>query len=275
MSLTTILKEMETARPNAEMDVQLGSPNTYRGRLGLKNAATETLKRLTDQYRDELMKSTVFIVVTGAAKDEFANLASADTFGCFSTDPEHFYKDLATRVDPAKKLYGRESVQGLFNIAGNVLYDKAMELGLDSYNMLSFSDKYNSAVNNVDDFTQLIKRAINDQVGPEIVGINAVHLVTQEAIKKNHSAPVTPVILNTSDEKLALELHKNLKLLKPKKFGVGGNAISADKLPPNSFLVVAGKASKALTDAKDAIKVKKVDETSVSEALATIRNKIL
>jgi hypothetical protein len=256
MSLTTILKEMETNRPNAEMDVHLGTETTYGGRVGLKWAATETLKRLKLDYRNELMASTVFIIVTGAGRDQFTELASNEAFGCFSTDPEELYKDLASKINPT--LFGREGVRQLFNIAGNLLEDKALELDIDSYPMLQFNDKYNRAVGNVEDFASVIKSAINDQVGSEIVGINAIHSIVDKAIGKNHAALVTPLVLNTSDEKFALDLQNNLK-----------------RLTPKVFLVAAGKASKDLNKTKDVVLVKTVSEESVGEALGTIRSKIL
>jgi hypothetical protein len=256
MSLSTILKEMEVNRPQAEMDISMGSPETYGGRVGLKRAGTEALKRLKLQYRNELMGTTMFIVVTGSGRDAFTELASGETFGCFSTDPNAFYKDLASRINPT--LFGRESLMALFNIAGNILEDKAMELDIGSYPMLAFSEKYNTGVNNVDDFTVLIRRAINDQVGPEIVGINSIHAIVDRAIEKKHSATVTPVILNTDDEKFAFDLQKDLR-----------------RLTPKVFLVIAGKAVNNLNLVDGAITVKKVTEESVGEALDTIRSKVL
>ena len=256
MSLTNILKEIGTNRPNAEMDVQMGSEATYGGRVGLKRAATETIKRLKLDYRNELMTSTVFIVVAGAGRDTFSDLISYETYGCFTTDPNEFYKDLASRIDPS--LFGREGVRNLFNLVGNLLEDKALELDINSYPMLQFNDKYNSAVKSVEDFVPLIRAAINDQVGSEIVGINAIHSIVDKAIERNHSAVVTPVVLNTSDEKFALDLQNNL-----------------NKLQSKVFLVVAGKASKALREAKGAFLVKTVSEETVRETLEAIRNKVL
>src|ERR1035437_1434719 len=193
MSLTSILNEMELNRGPAEMDVSMGSPETYGGRIGLKRASIEAMKRLTLQYRNELMASTVFIVVTGPGRNSFTELASGDSFGCFSTDPDEFYKDLASRIDPS--LFGREGVNKLFNIAGNILEDKALELDINSYNAIRFSDKYNRGVKTVEDFVPVIREAINDQVGPEIVGVNAVASIVTKAIARNHLAEITPLIL--------------------------------------------------------------------------------
>ena len=255
MSLSSILKEMETNRPNAEMDVQMGNPSTYGGRVGLKRAAQETLKRLRLDYRNELKASTFFIIVTGSDRDAFTELASSEKFDCFATDPDDFFKDLTSRINPT--LFGREGVKNLFNIAGNILEDKANELDIGSYPMLSFSDKYNRNVANAEEFSALIRTAICDQVGPEIVGINAFSSILDKAINKKHSATVTPVVLNTSDEKFALDLQNDLK-----------------RLTSKVFLVVAGKATKNVNQAKDVFKVKTVSEESVGEALSSIRNKV-
>ena len=56
MSLSTIIKEIKANRPNADMDIQLGSPNTYTGRVGLKRAATEAIKRGKIEYREALLE---------------------------------------------------------------------------------------------------------------------------------------------------------------------------------------------------------------------------
>jgi hypothetical protein len=255
MSLKSILKEIETNRPNAEMVVETGNPLTLGGRTGLKRAAVEATKRLRTDYRNALLTQTAFILVTGPHRNEFSELASNENFGCFSADPEEFFKDLTSKISPT--LFGREGTRQLFNIAGRILEDKMGDLDIGSYPMLAFSEKYNSSSATPSDFTALIRNAIVDQVGSELVGINAVHSIVDSAIAKNHSDPVTPVVLNTSDEKFALDLQKNLK-----------------RLTSRVFLVSAGK-SESLKNNKDVMTVKKVSEETVGEVLSNIRNKIL
>lgn len=265
MSLNTILEEININRPQANLDLQIGNAQTYGGRLGLKRAATEAMKRLTLDYRKELMESTVFIIVTGSLKETFSELAASEEFGCFSADPEAFYKDIASRIDPS--LFGRESAGNLFNIASNILYDKCMELDMGSYLDIQFSEKYNSAVNSPEDFVQLIKAAVNDRTGSEVVGLNAIYSIVDSAIERNHAAPITPVVLSTSDEKFALDLAKNLK----KHTLVDGTGRG---LTRNVFLVVAGKASKEIQKTPGAVLLKTATTESVGEALTTIRNNV-
>ena len=265
MSLSTILNEMEANRANADMDVNLGSPNTFGSRQGLKRAGTEAIKRLKTDYRNELMSSTVFIVVTGGSRDQFSELATGETFGCFSSDPEDFYKDLVSHIDPS--LFGREGTRQLFNIVGNLLWDKCIDLDITSYNAVQFSEKYNLGVSNASELVPLVRTAVNDQLGSEIVGINAIHSIVDKAIEKRHTNPVTPLILNTSDEKFALDLYTNLKFhvdSKGERRGVTAKV----------FLVVAGKASRDLHRTNGALSVKVVSEESVGEALTAIRSKI-
>lgn len=257
MSLVKILREMEENRENSEMVLMQENPATYNSRLGLKRAAAENIRRLRIDYQKELLGSTIFIVTTGASSGQFTELASNETFGCFSADPDAFYRDIAYRIDPS--LYTRESIRYLFNTAGNILEDKCLELDIVSFPMVMFSEKYNEGVSNAEEFSVVLKRAINDQVGSEIVGINAVSSIVDSAIKKNHSAKVTPVILSTQDESFALDLVNNLK----------------KQLKRPTFLVIAGKSSKALRDNKEAVLVKNVSEESVGEALTSIRNKVL
>jgi hypothetical protein len=257
MSLKAILNEMETNRPNADMDVLMGSPDTMIGRVGLQRAAKETIKRLKLEYTKALMASTVFIVVMGTARDSFTNIACNETFGCFQSDPEAFFKDIVSRINPT--LFGREGTRNLFNLVTNILEDKMLELDINSYNMLQFNDRYNAASNKAEDFVPLVRNAIIDQVGSEIVGVNAIHSIVDEAIKKEHSASVTPVVLNTNDEKFALDLKKNL-----------------GRIGSKVFLVVAGKASKTFTSGTELLTVvKHVNEESVGEALTQIRSKVL
>lgn len=266
MNLSEILTKMNETRPNAEIDLNMVNPSTYRAREGLKRAAIQNLKYLTLDYRNEVMKTVAFIVVTGSGREDFTKLATTDTFGCLSADPDQFFADLTSRINPT--LFGREGLRQLFNIAGNILEDKAIELDLGSYNMLQFSEKYNRSVKTADDFKAIIKEAINDQIGSEIVGISAVHSIIDNAIKKGHAASTTPVLLTTDDEKFALDLATNLKRRQLSDGTYRG-------LTKNVFLVTAGKVSKTLPSNEGTVSIKKVSEETVAEALSGLRNKIV
>lgn len=263
MSLTAILEQMNQTRPTAEMDVTLGNQQTYNGRVGLKRASVEKMKRLRLEYRNEVMDSALFIVVTGPGRDKFTEVATSDAFGCFASDPDSFFKDLVSRID--QKLFGRESTKHLFSIAENVLMDKAQEIDIASTYALNFSDKYNIGFPTAEEFSAVIRNAISDQIGSEIVGINAVNTIVDAAIAKGHSQAVTPIVLSTSDEKFALDLQKNLKT---RNLSPGVTSGLTDRV----FLVVAGKGGKSLQS--EHLTLKTVTEESVADALAKIKDKI-
>lgn len=257
MSLSTIIQEIEKTLPVAKLDLTLGNESTFRGREGIKRAAVDKLEQLKTDYKKALIESTFFIILTGANRKAFNDVASNPDFECFSVDPDNFYRDLASRVDT--KLFGRESTKYLFNIANNALYDKALEIGISRNSLMEikFDERYNRAVKNSEELAGLLKQAINDQIGSEVVGLDAISSILEQALDKKHSGSITPVLLNTSDEAFALDLQKNLTRLKTK-----------------TFIVVAGKASKTLQALPGAFVLKTVNEETVGETLKSIRSKI-
>lgn len=256
MSLSKVLEEIKKVKPHADEDCEVGPIETLNGRRGRKRAAIEQLKTLKRQYTDELRRSAAFILVTGSARDSFTNIATQE-FKCFSADPEAIYKELANRISPA--LYqGRDTVGDLFDVLGRHLEDKAGEIGIVGYPQLIFKQQYRRNISNKEEFAELVKQALNEQVGGEIVGINAVHTLTNEAIERNHSARVTPIILSSSDEKLVVDLSSSL-----------------ERLTSRVFVVTAGKSSKAIkASVPGVISIKEPTNESVEQALTTISETI-
>ena len=99
MSLSRVVEQIKVLKPIAEEDINNGPRETYSGREGRKRNAIGQLKDLKEKYIDELRTSAVFVIVTGSAKDQFAETAKTE-FKCFTADPEGFYKDLANRLPP-------------------------------------------------------------------------------------------------------------------------------------------------------------------------------
>lgn len=255
MSLENVLKEIQRLKPFAEENVESGPPETLSGRRGRKHQAIESLTRLKREYRQDLLRSAVFIVVSGNQRSEFETIATGDKYKLFSADPEQFYNDLAKRIPPV--LYeGKESVSNMFDILGRHLEDKMNELDAIGYNQLIFKAKYFKTVRNVSEFTSLVKEAINEQLGSEIVGIQAIASILDNAIATGHNAKTTSIVLNTGDEKLATDLIKDL-----------------ERLTSRVFLVLAGKSSKGLK-AEENISLKDVSEETVKQTLDTIKSSL-
>lgn len=252
MSLVEIIEQINKVKQYAEGNAEEGPVETLAGRRGRKNQAIDQMIRLKRQYKQELLQSAIFIVVTGSLKDDFTALAT-DSFKCFTADSEAFYKDLANRVSPA--LYeGKEGLSNLFDVLGRYLEDKAIELDLSSYPQLIFKQQYRRTIGNRSEFTALVKQAVNDQMGSEIAGIQAVNSLVSPAIDKGHSDKITPIILGADDETFAQQLLKDLP-----------------RLGSRVFLVVAGDSTKGLSTTEGAVLVKEVNESSLKNVMKTIR----
>lgn len=253
MSLTTILSEINSLKPFVNEDVDSGPIETMTARRGRKRQAEDNLKRLREQYIQDLLRSSVFILVTGAARDEFAAVAN-EKFGCFSANPEGFYNELAARFPEG--LLGREAPASLFDILGRHLEDVANDMGVLGYPQMIFKAHYDRPVTSKTELVQLIKAAINEQVGGELAGVYAVRSIADKAIELNHDAPITPIVLATDDEKLVTDLSDALT-----------------RLTPRVFVATAGKTTKT-AKALATVSVKEATEETVLEALTTIKSNL-
>lgn len=251
MTLAKTLEEIKKVKQFAEEDVENGPIETLSGRRGRKNQAVETLKRLKREYKQELISSAAFIVVTGEKREAFTSTA-VESFKCFAVDPNAFYEDLSGRI-PSALYTSKESVSGLFDVVGRHLEDKASELDIIGYPQLIFKEQYRVALKTKEDLTALIKRAINEQVGAEIVGLQSVTSLVDKAINSDHDASITPIVLTTDSDQLALSLKNSLGRLHPR--GV--------------FLVVAGKGTKALKATEGVTTIKDPTKETVEQTLTS------
>ena len=253
MLLSKILEQIKVNQEHANAPLEREPVSTYTGRLGRQQRAKESLKDLKRDYRKALRESALFMIVAGSAKDEFASIVTNDTFKLFAADPTDLYKDLANRVNPS--LYqGSHNNQDIFEILGRHLEDKAMELGVTEYPQPTFKQEYRRNITSKDGVVQLATDVINQQVGAELAGLNAIFTLTDKAIAANHSSKTTPIVLTVGSDQLALDLLAALP-----------------RLTKNVYLVVAGKASKALKSVPGALLIKEVTEESVGHTLATIK----
>jgi hypothetical protein len=253
MSILEKMNEIKKLRPLADEDVDSGPVQTLSARRGRKAQAKERLKSLTDEYSKELLNSALFIVVSGENREDF--ITEGSKFGCFSVDSEEFYKDLASRI-PASLYLGKSTVSNVFDILGRHLEDKMSELGVVGYPQLLFKQEYAQQLNSKDEFTNLVKRAINDQLGSEIVGLQSIRSLVPTFISTDYAEKNTPIILSTGDDKLALSLLKDLK-----------------RLTSKVFLVTVGEASDKLKN-ENSIQLKEANNKSINQAMKLIKNSI-
>src|SRR5581483_2218939 len=256
MSLNTTLEEIKKVQPLAEETIdETKFIETLNARRGRKAQAIQSLKRLKRDYRNKLRTTAAYILVVGDKRNEFVSTAT-ESFGCFSDDPESFYKDLANRITKVSDVK-RESNTALHDILGRHLEEKMGELDVTEYNQLLFNEKYRRTITKDEDFLTFIRTVINDRVGPEIVAINAVQNLTNKAISAGHKGSTTPILLPTGDDAFALEVINGLA-----------------KVSSRVFLVGAGKISKAIKAAGPSAYVKDPTNESVEQALKQISDSL-
>jgi hypothetical protein len=253
MLLEEIIKELKALRPFLTEDTDGGPMNTLRQRRGRQVQAMERTKILRTEYRISLTAGSLFIIAVGDKNKEFSETTNkkGDRLLPYSSDPEQFYNDLANRVHPT--LYqGKESVSNLFDVLSRHLEDKMMEIGASGFNQLIFKEKYIKTIKNSKDFAALVKQAINEQLGTEVVGLQAIDSVLDVAIDTGNTAQTTAITLNTNDYALVADLLRDLgRLTKRVVVVVAGNA------PENPIL-------------NGALQVNEVNEKTVKSTLSTI-----
>lgn len=227
MSLYDTLKQIKEIKPIAEADADEGPRETLAGRRGRKARAIETLKDLKKTYSDELRQSAMFILVIGDKRDEVATVAS-NFDGCFVADPEAVFTNLVDRI-PQSLYLGKETVSNMFDILGRHLEDKAIEMGIVGYPQLIYRQEYAQHLSSREDFVKLVKRAMTEQVGGELVGIQTIFDLTKKAIDKNHGNKYTPIMLPSGDTKFALTVANDLERISSKVFVLQAGTVTMPK----------------------------------------------
>lgn len=241
MSLEKIMAEITRLRPLAETEVTEEPRSTLGGRLQRQKKAKEDLKSLSESYRQSLLTSAVFVLVIGKQKESFVEMAT-EKLNFFSADPDQFYNDIAAQISPS--LYdGKESSPNVLDVVTRVLENKAMEVGITGYPLVTFKQEYRRVIKGRNEFQALIKQIISGQVGTEVVGAQAVKSILTKALDIGHKAKTTPILLTIKDE-------ASLNLL-------------ADGLKRISRRVVIVQSGEL-----------ELDERSVVNALASIKNEM-
>jgi hypothetical protein len=255
MNLGEILAELKKVQPLADEDVSGGPLETLRGRQGRKEQAISQLADLRGAYERELRRTAAFILVVGDKREEFVALAT-ESFKCFNTNPETLFIDLVNKISPTLYL-GRENMANIFDILGRHLEDKAIELGIVGYPQLIYTQEYHRHCGTREEFLSLVKQAIVNKVGGELVGIQAAKSLTAEAIAKNNAAKYTPVLLPTGDERFALKIATDL-----------------DRISTRVFIIAVGNTTDERLNTEDVIRVPEANATSVRKALKTVSDSI-
>lgn len=258
--MSTNLKELGDSIKKAQA-VASSDPgtevNSRRMRLGNIMQAKEQLRSLSQEYRKALISRATFIVVTGGQASKFAELAEAE-FSCFSVNADDFYNEVTSKV-PVQLYQNVSSSQNLFEHIASAIEDRARVLDIESYPALIFESKFKKNLKNKEEMLQLAKVAINDKIGAEIVGLDALNKVTQRVIDSDLSGKTIPIVLFTEDTSIVEDLAKGLKR----------------SLSRNTFIISTGSKVDEKIKNISLSSLKSVSSESVEKSLVKIKENLV
>lgn len=254
-NLQVVMKQIKKVKEVAEQD-----PGTdvlvRRQRLGKKRQAMEKLKDLYTSYRKEISQNCLIMLVSGTESEKFAEIASAD-FSCYSFKADDFYSKILDQV-PSKVYMGRVASHEFFDHISARFEDRAREIDIIGYSPLYFDAKYKKSMKTREDSLNIVKRAMNEKVGSEVVGLDAIEQVSIKTVNEGFAGKVVPIVIHTQDETLTEEL-------------IGGLARITNKL----FLINSGKSENKNLINKSISDIKKVTKKNVEETLIKIKKQIV
>lgn len=254
--ITVNLKQLsEEIKKNRDLAQEVidekGNPATLKSRIARKRAAASRLEPLYVQYKTALRSKMLFILVIGDKQEEFASIASEQ--GVDVQNADAFYDDLVSRLNPT--LYaGREKASVFVDVLGRHLEDKAGELDISEYPQINFKQKYAKTLRSKEDALALTKLIINNEVGPEIVGLDVLEKAARRAVGEDFSDETLGIVVTLKDESMTKEIFEGLSTISSR-----------------TFLVTAGSAD---SKEKALVKVSEISKDTVLGALTKVAKSI-
>lgn len=222
MSLETILEKINKETTTASKNIDELDPRVRTYAAGKIRAAKDRLEGLYIDYKSELLNRAVFILVSGEGSGDFAEIAKE--FNCFTLNAETLSKEVVDKV--SSQLYINKKINSnTFEVVNNILEDRIKKLDVVSYPSITFSQKYSRVVKNEQEMVDVVKRAINDTVGGEIVGVDALDRVSKEAIEKNYKSRLVPILLHSNDAGYIGQLANDFNHIKYRTANINTNEL--------------------------------------------------
>jgi hypothetical protein len=252
VELKKLIEKIIKNKAIAEKEVELEPVTTYKGRMGNKTNAVNELEILMMEYRNAVIKSSLFILSIGDESDKFLKLAEAD-FGCLCFSAEKLFNNVADMLDP--QIYmGQKSSGYLVTQIQDCLSDLGQDAGVLSLPMIQYKTKYDTTIKSKQQLVDFIKILVVENIGVELLLIMAVSDASKIAIKEQRLSSVLPIALDVKDMNLLAEIKKE-----------------GDRFTKNVFTIGSGKIQKKV-DCD--IKLKETSQEEVEKALVLIKSKI-
>jgi len=230
-----------------------------RAKQGHINRAKLDLEELYREYRKELQNSSLFILLSGSQQniDKYNKIAESE-FGCFPTNAELLYNEIMEKV-PERLYKNQHASPSFFDHFSARFEDRALEIDIIGYPPLLFESKYKKPLKDRGDAIGLMKRAFNDKVGSEVIGLDAIERVTLKAVNENFTGRFCPIILHTTDPILVRELERDIKR----------------SVTSNVFVVTLGSKNDGGVQDVSLTNVKTITKESVESSLLKVRENLV
>lgn len=233
-SIEEVVKEINKKKAMALLEPG-DNPMNYSTKVGKIKRAKVDLEDLYLKYRSEVQLRSLFMIVTGKQAKKFADLASKEFF-CYQLDSNGFYEGLIK--DVGARLYTNQPASpSLFDILGKTLEDRAREIGVLGYPALIFESKYKKVLSGKEDLLTLLKRAFNEKVGIEMLGLDAIERAATLAINDEDEEKQVlskfPIIMVTEDESIVKDLAQGLGFVSNNVFIIGAGSVKDEKVKQN------------------------------------------
>lgn len=248
-SIESLVEDIEKKKVIATSDPGEDSRN-YSTKVGKIKRAKHDLEELYLEYRKEVQSRALFIIATGDQADKFAEIAETE-FYCYQLDSDGFYNDLLKEVN--ERLYTNQTASpSLFDVLGSAFESKAHNIGVVGYPALLFESKYKKVLKNKKDMLALTKRAFNEKVGSEVLGLDAIEKVSRLAINSEDNDKKTlkkfPIVMVTKDESLVKDLAKGLRFVSGNVFIIGTGKVDDKDVKSNCIASVKTATKKSVEE---------------------------
>jgi len=250
MKFESIIEEITRQKNYAADSLEDASPQTINARRSRKDNAKARLDELFFSYRQEVRQRIFAIMVIGDGTDSFDAIAESKT-GLNSLEGDALYDALASKLD-SRLLEKGERNAYILDVASRYIEDAAIDMGIKSYNQLTYKQSYDGKTTSVSEAKNLIKKAMVEQIGEEMNALFILDTASRLAFSEDFSGKIYPIMIKVRNENSLQELTSSLS-----SFGI------------RSILVATGDAKPG----KDGIKIKEINEESVMDVLKKIKQK--
>jgi len=224
--LDQILEKIKEEKKIAEQDLDAVDPRVISYKKGQVSSSKERLEGLYLDYKNEILKRSVFILVTGEDSDKFTKIATKK-FKCFSLEADVMFTEIVDQLSP--QLYENKTLSSsVFDIIGNVLENRMKQLDIVSYNSLMFSSKFSRTIKDKQEMIQAVREAVSEVIGGEVIGMDALERVSKDAVNKNYKSRIVPILLRTDDEQFIMKMSDSIRLVNPRVVRVAAGKIGQD-----------------------------------------------